>query len=144
MKIINFKTKKGNIEIVFLLLLFTLLVIMSFCIYILQIQVATYVLPPKQDLFYIVQNAYLSLDSGKLEYNQYDMDEQALKQRVEEILYLNYHYCHLDQISYNQSEKTVDIEISVDIEPIVLKNYIGSLKRKIKDTIKLKTMEVKE
>lgn len=142
MEVIRLNKKIGNIEIVFMLFLFMIMMILSFIIYMLYTQIMTYVLPPKQDLFYIVQNAYLSLNKNELEYNYYEIDENTLRQKVEQILSLNYTYCKLDNIIYYKDQNKVFVEITVFIEPIILKDYLGNFKLKIKDIIKLKMMEV--
>lgn len=137
------RKNKGSIEIIFLLVILIVLLILTFCVYILYIQITTYIVPIKQDIFYIVQNAYFSLNNECLEYNDYEVDNNNLKSRVSEILLINYPESKLEKIYYNSQENTVDIEMSVVVEPMILKNYIGNIKLKIKDTIKLKMMEVK-
>lgn len=135
--------KRGNIEIIFLIFIITILILISFIIYILYTQIVSYIVPIKQDLFYIVQNAYFSLNQSSLEYGDYIMDNEKLKNKVNQVIKANYPKAKLISIYYDYNENKVHIEIMVEINPIVLKNNIKDIKLKIKDVIKLKTMEVK-
>ena len=138
------KNKKGSIEIIFLFIIVTILIIITFCIYILYIQITTQVTPIKQDMFYIVQNAYFSLNKESLEYNDYKIDNYKLYNKVNDILISNHPEVTLEKIYYYSIENCVYVEITVIVKPIVFKDYIGNIKLKIKDTIKLKMMDVKK
>lgn len=138
------KTKRGNVEIIFMLIVIILLFVLTFSVYILYIQITTYVIPVKQDIFYIVQNAYLSLNKDGLEYSDYEINNYNLTKRVNEILKLNYPKCELKTIYYIKSSNRVHVQVCVNIKPIILSGYIGDLKLNITDNIKLKMMEVKK
>lgn len=135
--------KQGNIEIIFLLFVTVILIILSFSLYMLYTQIVTYIIPIKQDLFYIVQNSYFSLNQNDLEYSTYYIDSNKLRDKVNDILNINYDNCKLKNIYYNYDKNKVFIEINVNIVPVVFKNKIGNFNITIKDEIKLKTMEVK-
>lgn len=133
----------GNVEIIFLMFIFSILIIVSFILYTIYVQINTYIIPIKQDLFYIVQNSYFSLSQSNLEYNDYAVDNNKLKDRVSKILKLNYPNVTLNNINYNYSENKVYVEVIVNVNPVVLSNYIGNIKIKMKDVVKLKMLEVK-
>lgn len=137
------KFKKGNIEVFFITILFMILIISISVIYILYIQINTYIYPIKQDVFYIVQNSYMSLNKEKLSYYEYDVDVEELNQRIKNLIELNYDNVEIEKINYNVDLNKIEITISVNIKPILLTNQIGNINLKINDTIKLKMMEVK-
>lgn len=134
--------KNGHIEIIFLLFILIIMSIFIFSLYILHTQIATSIIPIKQDLFYIVQNSYLSLQESNLEYNQYIIDNALLKERVGSILEKNYSNCRLENISYDLNNNSVHVEVIASIKPVILDGYIGNLNLNIKDDVKLKMMEV--
>jgi len=135
--------KKGNAEIVFLVFVVTILIIFLFIIYILYIQITTYIIPIKQDLFYIVQNSYFALNQIKLEYQDYYINEGELKGKIYSILKTNYPKARINYVKYDYNVNKVRIEVIVPIKPVILQDYIGDINFKIRDNIKLKTMEVK-
>ncbi len=137
------KFKKGNIEVFFITILFMILIISISVIYILYIQINTYIYPIKQDVFYIVQNSYMSLNKEKLSYYEYDVDAEELNQRIKNLIELNYDNVEIEKINYNGDINKIEITILVNIKPILLTNQIGNINLKINDTIKLKMMEVK-
>ena len=135
-------SKKGHIEIIFLVFSLLIMSILLFCVYILHTQITTSIVPVKQDLFYIVQNSFMSLKENSLEYNEYDVDETLLKEQVSSILERNYSNCKLDNIEYDMNNKTVHVEVIANVKPVVLNRYLGNLNLRISDDIKLKMMEV--
>lgn len=134
--------KSGHVEIIFLMLFITIIIVLVFSIYILYTQIVTNITPIKQDLFYIVQNSYLSLNKNDLEYNEYSIDNSTLEERVGKVLENNHSNCKLESISYDINSNIVHVRIVINIEPIILNNYIGNLQLFIEDDIKLKMMEV--
>lgn len=138
------KNKKGNIEIIFLtcFILATFIILSS--IYILYVQINSIIYPIKQDIFYIVQNAYFSINKDKLAYYVYSVDEKILKSKIEELIKLNYPNKNIEisEISYNNDKNTVDIELTLKMDPLILKEKINKISINIKDSIKLKMMEV--
>lgn len=138
----GFNFKKGSIETFFMAILFIVMIISMSVIYILYIQINTYVYPIKQDIFYIVQNAYISLNKEKLSYYEYDINEFELNERITELMNLNHNNVNVEKIEYNENSNEVEIIVLVNFKPILLTNQIGNVKLKIKDTIKLKMMEV--
>jgi hypothetical protein len=139
----NKTNKKGNIEILFLTLVIFFLMVVFSVLYILYVQINTFVYPIKQDLFYIVQNAYLSLNKDELSYYNYDIDEYVLNDKVAQVIKLNYDDVNLESLKYNKNTKNVEVIVNIKIKPIVLSNKIGNITLKVKDNIKLKMMEVK-
>lgn len=127
----------------FLMILIIFMLTLSFGIYLLYTQITSYVIPPMQDIFYIVQNSYFSLNKDDLSYNMYTVDSNILRNKVENILKKNYSYCSLDDINFDKNQKKVYVKINIKIEPVFLKNYIGNINLKYKDVVKLKNMEVK-
>lgn len=134
--------KRGSIETFFIAILFILMIIAMSVIYILYIQINTYIYPIKQDIFYIVQNAYMSLNKEKLSYYEYDINEFELNERITELMNLNYNNVNVEKIEYNENSNEIEIIVLVNFKPILLTNQIGNVKLRIKDTIKLKMMEV--
>lgn len=139
----NKTNKKGNVEILFLTLIVFFLMVVFSVLYILYVQINTFVYPIKQDLFYIVQNAYLSLNKDELSYYNYDIDEYVLNDKVAQIIKLNYDDVNLESLRYNKNTKNVEVIVNIKIKSIVLSNKIGNINLKVKDNIKLKMMEVK-
>ena len=137
------KRKTGNVEIIFLMFIITVLIIFSFVIYVLYVQITTYIIPIKQDVFYIVQNSYLALNQNNLEYDDYVINSNELEHKVNVILKKNHPEAKVITILYDYNKNKVYIEIVINIKPIVLGDYIGNMNIKIKDEIKLKMMEVK-
>ena len=137
------KRKTGNVEIIFLMFIITVLIIFSFVIYVLYVQITTYIIPIKQDVFYIVQNSYLALNQNNLEYDDYVINSNELEHKVNVILKKNHPEAKVITIHYDYKKNKVYIEIVINIKPIVLGDYIGNMNIKIKDEIKLKMMEVK-
>ena len=137
------KFKKGNIEVFFITILFMILIISISVIYILYIQINTYIYPIKQDVFYIVQNSYMSLNKEKLSYYEYDVDVEELNQRIKNLIELNYDNVEIEKINYNGDLNKIEVTILVNFNPILLTNQIGNVNLRINDTIKLKMMEVK-
>jgi len=134
--------KKGSVELLFLTILFFFIIILTSVTYILYVQINAFVYPIKQDLFYIVQNSYMSLDKEKLSYYEYDIDQEVLNEKVSKIIKLNYNNVDLEDLKYNKESGNVEIVVVINIKPLVLSSQIGNIKLKIKDTIKLKMMEV--
>ena len=59
--------KKGNIEVTFLSMIFVFLIIVLMIVYFLHMQINLQIYPIKQDIFYIVQNSYFSMDINDLQ-----------------------------------------------------------------------------
>lgn len=137
------KFKKGNIEVFFITILFMIMIISISVMYILYIQINTYIYPIKQDVFYIVQNSYMSLNKEKLSYYEYDVDAEELNQRIKNLIELNYDNVEIEKINYNGDLNKIEVTVLVNFKPVLLTNQIGNINLKINDTIKLKMMEVK-
>lgn len=141
----NNKSKRGNVEIIFLTIFVVILLIILSATYICYLQINSIIYPIKQDLFYIVQNSYFSLDKEELSYSNYEINEVELRMKIDRIISLNYpnKNVKIENVSFNKLTETVDIEIEIILRPIILSNKIGSLKIFMVDKIKLKNMEVK-
>ncbi|MDD3303456.1 MAG: hypothetical protein PHP54_00890 [Clostridia bacterium] len=134
--------KKGNIELVFLSIIFTILIIILMSFYFLSMQINAQVYPIKQDLFYLVQNSYLSMDIEELAYNNYIIDEDILRNKIQNLISKNHKNVVIESLQYDQRINKVKIRIKVTIKPIILKKQIGNIMLTIYDEIKLKTMDV--
>lgn len=138
-------SKKGNIEIIFLILIILFILLIMCIIFILYIQINSNIYVIKNDLFYIVQNAYFSLNSEELAYNNYDINNDKLNRDIQYLLNLNFPNNKIvyNSIIYDQNDNFVIIDLDLIIEPLILKDIIESFRVNIKDKIKLKLMEVK-
>ncbi|MCX8075068.1 MAG: hypothetical protein N2749_05730 [Clostridia bacterium] len=137
--------KRANIEIIVIFLSFFMCIVILTMSYLLYVCINKVVYPIKQDIFYIVQNAFLSLNREDLEYSKYSVNEQLLTQKITELLKLNYpkYDINTQKIKYNYNTNVVEIEIKFKLNtPVIIKNksifYIS-----IKDSVKLKNMEVR-
>ncbi|MEG2646245.1 MAG: hypothetical protein RSA08_04375 [Clostridia bacterium] len=136
--------KKGNIEIIALTFFVLVILIIIFLFFSLYIQINSFIYPIKQDLFYIVQNAAISMNEKELSYYNYLVDENTLKKKIEKIIEKNYGAkVKLSEISYDKQDNKVNIEVYVIVDPIVLNKVIKPFKLKIKDEVKLKLLEIK-
>lgn len=134
--------KKGNIEVTFLSMIFVFLIIVLMTVYFLHMQINLQIYPIKQDIFYIVQNSYFSMDINELAFNNYVVDEKILKEKIQNLININYDNVVIEQLEFDKSIKKVKIKLKVSVSPIILKNYIGDINIIIYDEIKLKTMDV--
>lgn len=138
------KSKLGSAQILILMIIIIIFLITISIIILLYFQINKIVYPIKQDLFYIVQNSYLSIDKENLSMSNYKIDSEILKYKIEQLMINRYPNTKviLKSIKYDDINNKVNIEIILDIEPIVLKSNIKTIKLLIKDTIKLNEMEV--
>lgn len=134
--------KKGNIEVTFLSMIFVFLIIVLMIVYFLHMQINLQIYPIKQDIFYIVQNSYFSMDINELAFNNYVVDEKILKEKIQNLININYDNVVIEQLEFDKSIKKVKIKLKVSVSPIILKNYIGDINIMVYDEIKLKTMDV--
>lgn len=134
--------KKGNIEVTFLSMIFVFLIIVLMTVYFLHMQINLQIYPIKQDVFYIVQNSYFSMDINELAFNNYVVDEKILKEKIQNLININYDNVVIEQLEFDKNIKKVKIKLKVSVSPIILKNYIGDINIIIYDEIKLKTMDV--
>ena len=134
--------KKGNIEVTFLSMIFVFLIIVLMTVYFLHMQINLQIYPIKQDIFYIVQNSYFSMDINELAFNNYVVDEKILKEKIQNLININYDNVVIEQLEFDKNIKKVKIKLKVSVSPIILKNYIGDINIIIYDEIKLKTMNV--
>ena len=134
--------KKGNIEVTFLSMIFVFLIIVLMTVYFLHMQINLQIYPIKQDIFYIVQNSYFSMDINELAFNNYVVDEKILKEKIQNLININYDNVVIEQLEFDKNIKKVKIKLKVSVSPIILKNYIGDINIIIYDEIKLKTMDV--
>ena len=134
--------KKGNIEVTFLSMIFVFLIIVLMTVYFLHMQINLQIYPIKQDIFYIVQNSYFFMDINELAFNNYVVDEKILKEKIQNLININYDNVVIEQLEFDKSIKKVKIKLKVSVSPIILKNYIGDINIMVYDEIKLKTMDV--
>ncbi len=137
--------KKGNIEITFLTILIFAFIVILMVVYVIYVQINTMVYPIKQDLFYIVQNAYLSMNKDELAYYVYNVDNNLLKEKVEEIIKFNYpnkDIC-VKNIYYDTNNNEVNIKLEYKLKPLLLEDLIGDIDLTLNEKVKLKMMEVR-
>jgi len=137
--------KQGSVEIftlsIFIILMFIFLSIM----FLLYVQINSCIFSVKNDVFYIVQNGYFSLDEEELVYSNYIVDQSKLTIIVEKLLRLNYpnYIFVINKVEYDTITKSINIDINLKLTPFILKDILGIIDIKIKDNIKLKVMEVR-
>ncbi len=136
------KRKKGSVEIIALCVMMLILIIIFISIYLLYLQINTYVYPIKEDIYYIVQNSFLSLSKEELAYSNYFVDEELMFKKVDTILKLNHKEAELKSLKYNVDNNYVDVEIVINIKPVIMYKKIGNIKLKLNDRVKIKLMEV--
>lgn len=137
------KKKQGEIEIIAISIIMLILIIMFISVYLLYLQINSYVYPIKEDIYYIVQNSFLSLDKEELAYANYHIDEDIMFKKVNTILKLNYKEVELKSLKYDKNTNYINVEIFINIKPIIMEKSIGNFKLILKDKIKIKLMEVK-
>ena len=134
--------KQGNIEVIFLVIIFLIFIVILMIIYFLYMQINIQIFPLKQDIFFIVQNAYFSINMEELAYNNYLVDEVILKDKIQNLISINYNNVFIEKLSYDKYVNKVKINLKVDIYPIILEKFIGKFSVNIYDEVKLKTMDV--
>lgn len=137
------KEKKGTIEILAISIMMLVFIIVFVSVYLLYLQINTYVYPIKEDIYYIVQNSFLSLNKEELAYANYSIDEELMFKKVNTILKLNYKDVELKKLKYDKNDNYVDVEMIINIKPVIMRDTIGDIKLNIKDKVKIKLMEVK-
>lgn len=141
----NIIYKKGNMLIITIfVIIIVFLLILSSCLLI-YFQINGQVYKIKQDIFYVVQNSQMSLNKAELSYSNYQIDENILKNRVNEILKLNNSNLDINIINldYNQNTNYVYVKLAIKIKPIINNNFINNINITLNESIKLKIMEVK-
>jgi len=142
---LQMNSKRGSLEIFILFITVIIMFIILTIIFLLYIQINSCVFNIKSDLFYIAQNAYIAADYEELAYSNYEIDVQILEEKIVHLLELNhpnYKFC-INKIEYEYISKNVLIDINLLIEPIILNGLIGNISLNIKESVKLKLMEVK-
>lgn len=134
--------KKGSVEIIALSVMMLILIIIFISVYLLYLQINAYVYPIREDIYYIVQNSFLSLNKEELAYANYFIDEELMFEKVNTILKLNHKEAELKSLKYNKNSNYIDVEIIININPIIMYKKIGNIKLKLNDKVKLKLMEV--
>jgi flagellar basal body-associated protein FliL len=135
-------SKKGNVQIVFLTLVIILILFLLSISYILYFQINSCIYGIKQDIFYIVQNLYLSLNSDELKMYNYVVDKAKMKEKVETLIKTNYDNVEIENLIYDEDNNYVILDIKITIKPVALSKKIGYLKLRLREKVKLKMMEV--
>ena len=136
--------KRGIILISYILLIFSIVMILYiFAFVIFKFQVTTKILSIRKDLFYISQNSVMALDKELLSYNEYNMDKHMLEELITKLIKNNYgNKVQLRNVEYNYKTNEITIEIDLLIKPIFSFGIIKEQKISLKETSKLKLMEV--
>ena len=82
------------------------------------------------------------MDINELAFNNYVVDEKILKEKIQNLININYDNVVIEQLEFDKNIKKVKIKLKVSVSPIILKNYIGDINIMVYDEIKLKTMDV--
>lgn len=139
----NLKSKKGSVEILFLSI-FVISCIAMLAVYGMMIaQINAQVYPIKQDVFYVVQNAYFALNKEELSYENYVVDEKVLFEKVSYLFAQNYNNVQVQNIRIHTALQQIEVVLEVTIKPVLLSDFIGDITITIKDKVNIKMMEVK-
>ena len=115
-------------------------IITLFIMYIFQINFEIYKV--KKDLFYIVQNVYISLDQNEIIYNNYSFNIEKMEEKIQLLINENLNNSEnvkIENLSYENNY--INIKLSISINPII--NIFDKTKIIIEDKIKIKLLEVK-
>lgn len=82
--------KRGNILVISMFVVIILLLIIISYIFITYTCLLSDIMALKTDLFYICQNALLSLNYNDFALNKYTIDYEMLQKNINNLLYLNY------------------------------------------------------
>ena len=135
--------KKGFIT--YFLVIFALIVIIILSsVNLIYLQMTNKITSLKKDLFYIVQNTYMMFDKNELSYDKYVVDNNKLKEKIEELLILNYPKDNIviESVKYNSEENLVYISVKVEFKPVIFNKIFKDKYINISRKIKIKTMEV--
>ena len=135
--------KKGFIT--YFLVIFALIVIIILSsVNLIYLQMTNKITSLKKDLFYIVQNTYMMFDKNELSYDKYVVDNNKLKEKIEELLILNYPKDNIviESVKYNAEENLVYISVKVEFKPVIFNKIFKDKYINISRKIKIKTMEV--
>lgn len=137
--------KRGNVLFVMIFIALVFIIVILMQVYILYMQINTSVYKVREDIFYIVQNSYFSLDKEELKYYDYKINEEQMIKKIKDIVKLNYSdFVKINNIKYDYLKNEIKINYTIYFSPIVFKMMIGETKNiNFEDNIKLKNMEVK-
>ena len=137
--------KRGNVLFVMIFIALVFITVILMQVYILYMQINTSVYKVREDIFYIVQNSYFSLDKEELKYYDYKINEELMIKKIKDIVKLNYSdFVKINNIKYDYLKNEIKINYTIQFSPIVFKMIIGEIRNiNFEDNIKLKNMEVK-
>lgn len=137
--------KRGNVLFVMIFIALVFITVILMQVYILYMQINTSVYKVREDIFYIVQNSYFSLDKEELKYYDYKINEELMIKKIKDIVKLNYSdFVKINNIKYDYLKNEIKINYTIHFSPIVFKMMIGEIRNiNFEDNIKLKNMEVK-
>ena len=136
----NNKGFTSIISILSVAIIIIIIIISLFIMYIFQINFEIYKV--KKDLFYIVQNVYISLDENEIIYNNYEFDIDNMKSKIQILINKNLNNSNnvkIESLKYENSY--IYIKLSISIKPII--DIFKETKITIDDKIKVKLLEVK-
>lgn len=138
----NINNKKGNSLI---LITFFIFFIVIFCIILLFItstfQVWVNTSKIKSDLFYIVNNSYITFNNKELSYNNYVVNREYMKFNIEKLLNSNTsNNVIVEQLNYTNNN--VYVKVKTRFKPLLKINNNEYIYITIEDNIKLKMLEV--
>lgn len=135
---------KGNAYILFITITFSITILFFLIIFMLFMQINNQVYKLKQDVFYIVQNSYFSLNQESFSYSDYIIDNKELFEKVNYIMQKNNPDGNVKIISmyYDYKKNKVNISYALKLKPVVLGDIIKDININFNDDIKLKGMEV--
>ena len=138
--------KKGNSIIIVMIFIFLIVFILSImAFYLLYYQSNLIISKVRQDMFYIVQNTFFSINKHNFKYYNYEIDESLMKQKINTLINLNYNgKVDINNLTYDYSKNAVIVNYTIHFNPVVFTSIIDDTKDiNLSDQIKIKGMEVK-
>lgn len=135
------KTSGNSLMLLIISIFFIILFFMLFFFLILSFQIWFYTSKVKSDLFYIVNNSYISFDNQELAYNNYILDLEDMKYNIEKLLESNLDTnITIEEIEYENTN--LFIKVKVGFEPVIKLNDMEYIFLTIEDNIKLEMLGV--
>ncbi len=135
------KNKKSGIVIVCIVIILLILLTL-FIIFINLFDLNFRITRIKKDLFYIVQNSYLELNTELLKYNNYTYDLEEMKIKSQELINLNYPNEIIEIKSFYYVDNKIDILLSYEYIPLINLNGNEKYNMEISDILRLEMLGV--
>lgn len=131
--------KRGSIEIIVISAMVIFFMFVFFSIYFLYSKINAQVYKVKEELPNILQNSIFAFDREELAYNNFVVDENVLKEKIETLIDLNYNNVKVVHISYDEEKNRVNITVEIDLnlDKWNIKDVVS-----VSESVKLNMMEL--